>query len=102
MPQFTAIQIGAARDPADDPGGEAVPHLRHEPDNSDGLDSVLLELEARHQRLCEELVALESRLRLLRTAADLCPLCGGGGTRWVRGGLYGEAQQRPCACRQPE
>jgi len=63
-------------------------------------DALLFELEERHTRLCEEIAALEKRLRQLRTQAEVCPLCGGGGTRWVRGGLYGELQQRPCACRE--
>lgn len=61
---------------------------------------MLFELESRHARLCAELAELEERLRELRTAADLCPLCGGAGVRWVRGGLYGEVQQRPCSCRE--
>lgn len=63
-------------------------------------ERLLFDLEDHHARLCGELAALESRLRVLRTEADLCPLCGGGGLRWVRGGLYGELQQRPCPCGQ--
>ena len=61
-------------------------------------ETLLHELEERHGRLCLELAELETRLRELRTAADLCPLCGGAGERWIRGGLYGESQKRPCAC----
>lgn len=63
-------------------------------------EQALMDLEARHERLCEELTEVEQRLRQLRTAADLCPLCGGSGSRWVRGGLYGEMQRRPCSCRE--
>lgn len=62
------------------------------------LEAVLFDLEQRHTSLCEELAAVEARLRDLRTAADVCPLCGGLGERWVRGGLYGELQRRPCPC----
>lgn len=61
-------------------------------------ESLLLELEERHSRLCAELAEVEKQLRQLRTAADVCPLCGGSGERWLRGGLYGELQRRPCAC----
>lgn len=59
-----------------------------------------MELEQRHTRLCEELASVEARLRELRTAADVCPQCGGLGERWVRGGLYGELQRRACPCRE--
>jgi hypothetical protein len=45
---------------------------------------------------------VERRLRELRTAAELCPLCGGSGERWARGGLYGETQRRSCSCQEPE
>jgi hypothetical protein len=61
-------------------------------------DRVLFQLEERYAHLCAEMSVLEGRLRELRTAADLCPLCGGAGQRWTRGGLYGEIQQRPCSC----
>ena len=74
----------------------AQPARGHE---SPEADRALLELEARYADLCRELAEVEKRLRVLRTAADLCELCGGTGERWVRGGLYGEAQQRPCPCR---
>lgn len=62
------------------------------------LETVLFELEERYGKLCAELAVVEGRLRQLRTAADVCPLCGGTGQRWVRGGLYGEMQQRACTC----
>lgn len=62
------------------------------------LETVLFELEERYAKLCAELAVVEGRLRQLRTAADVCPLCGGTGQRWVRGGLYGEMQQRLCTC----
>ena len=62
------------------------------------VDEVLFELEERHGELCRELADLEARLRRLRTAANVCPLCGGRGRRWVRGGMYGEHQDRPCPC----
>ena len=62
------------------------------------LDDALYRLEARHEQLYAELKAVEARLRELRTAADLCPECGGSGERWVRGGIYGELQRRPCVC----
>lgn len=65
-------------------------------------EALLEELEERHARLCEELAGVERRLRELRTAAELCPLCGGSGERWVRGGLYGETQRRPCSCTDAE
>ncbi len=29
-------------------------------------------------------------------------VCGGSGQRWVRGGLYGETQLRPCSCQDAE
>jgi hypothetical protein len=67
---------------------------------SQALETALMELEERHTRLCEELAEVEARLRQLRTAADVCPLCGGLEERWVRGGLYGELQRRPCPCRE--
>ena len=67
---------------------------------SEASDALLFELEERHARLCAELNEVERRLRELRTAADLCPLCGGAGMRWLPGGLYGELQQRPCSCRE--
>ena len=62
-------------------------------------EAVLFALEERHARLCAELADVERRLRALRTAAEVCPACGGAGQRWIRGGLYGEIQQRPCPCR---
>lgn len=65
-------------------------------------EQVLVELEERHAALCAELQEVERQLRELRTAADLCPLCGGSGQRWVRGGLYGETQLRPCSCQDAE
>jgi len=60
-------------------------------------DQVLLELERQRVRLLSELDAVDRRLFLFRTA-DPCPLCGGEGRRWIRGGLYGELQPRPCSC----
>ena len=74
-------------------GHGAQPTEREERMNPDTL---LLELEARHAHLCEELAALERALRELRVAAEVCPQCGGTGERWVRGGLYGELQRRSC------
>lgn len=65
-------------------------------------EELLLELEERHSRLCSELAEVEKELRRLRTAADVCPLCGGSGERWLRGGLYGELQRHPCSCTEPE
>lgn len=65
---------------------------------AEGPDALLFELEERYSALCVEMASVELRLRELRTAAEVCPLCGGGGQRWVRGGLYGEMQQRPCPC----
>ena len=65
-----------------------------------GAEAILFRLEERHTRLCEELTAVEAQLRELRTAAEICPDCGGTGQRWVRGGFYGEIQRRPCACKQ--
>lgn len=73
------------------PSGRVIP-------SEQNLESVLFELEERYGKLCAELAGVEARLRQLRTAADVCPLCGGTGQRWVRGGLYGEMQQRPCTC----
>ena len=64
----------------------------------DEPEALLLELERQHARLCEELGAVEARLREFRTAANVCPTCGGTGRRRTRGGLYGEAQDRPCVC----
>jgi len=64
-------------------------------------ENILFELENRYASLRSELVAVEKRLREVRTAAELCPECGGSGQRWSRGGLYGEFQTRPCACRKP-
>ncbi len=58
----------------------------------------LFELQRRHDALCAELIEVEERLRRLRSAAELCVHCGGEGERWVRGGLYGEMQRRPCVC----
>jgi hypothetical protein len=58
----------------------------------------LYRLEARHEQLLAELKSVEAQLRKLRMAADLCPECGGSGERWVRGGIYGEQQRRPCVC----
>lgn len=72
---------------------------RTHPQPSRSAEAVLVELEERHDRLCDELAALERRLRELRTAAEVCAQCGGLGERWVRGGLYGEMQRRPCPCR---
>jgi hypothetical protein len=68
------------------------------PTNSDAAERVLFDLEQRYNQLLDELEAVESRLRELRTAAEVCPLCGGLGRRRVRGGLYGEFQQVPCQC----
>ena len=65
-----------------------------------GAEHRLFELEQRYSDLCEELSRVEKELRRLRTAADLCPLCGGAGKRLVRGGLYGELQQRLCSCKE--
>jgi hypothetical protein len=61
-------------------------------------DTLLFEMENRCAALRAELAELELRLRGLRIAADLCPLCGGAGRVTVRGGLYGELHQRPCKC----
>ena len=63
-----------------------------------GLEAALFRLEERYARQCEELAALEAQLRALRTAAEICPECGGTGQRWIRGGFYGEIQRRPCGC----
>lgn len=62
-------------------------------------ESVLAQLEERHHHLCTELTRLERQLREIRTAAELCPQCGGTGQRLMRGGLYGELQGHPCPCR---
>ncbi len=62
-------------------------------------EALLFDLEERHAQLCRELAVLERRLRDLRMAAEVCTQCGGTGQRWVRGGLYGELQPRPCGCR---
>jgi len=59
---------------------------------------MIFELEHRCEVLRAELAGLEARLRELRIAADLCPLCGGVGRRPVRGGLYGEVCHRRCVC----
>ena len=61
---------------------------------------LLFQLEQRYSELCDELATVEGRLRELRTAADLCPLCGGSGQRITRGGLYGELQRRACPCQE--
>jgi hypothetical protein len=61
-------------------------------------DAAIFELEHRSELLRTELAGLEERLRQLRIAADLCPLCGGVGRRPVRGGLYGEVCHRLCVC----
>jgi len=61
-------------------------------------EELLFSLEARHASLCAELAELEARLRTLRTAAEVCELCGGAGERWIRGGLYGELHRKPCPC----
>jgi len=63
-------------------------------------EALLFALEERYEQLSGELAELEVQLRRLRTAANLCPQCGGLGQRWVRGGLYGETQRRPCSCAQ--
>lgn len=67
-----------------------------------GEDMALFELEARHGMLLEELKLLETRLRRLRTEADLCAMCGGTLKRHVRGGLYGELVMRSCPCTTPQ
>ena len=56
--------------------------LGHRPGESP--ETVLFQLEERYGRLCSEVAALEARLRELRTAAELCPFCGGSCRRWVR------------------
>jgi hypothetical protein len=84
-----------------------MPEIQREP-RSLGLrlptgenpEAVLFQMEERYGRLCAEVAALEAQLRELRTAAELCPMCGGAGERWVRGGLYGESQKRACPCRK--
>lgn len=83
-----------------DTGSVHVTAEEHSPSHFSGqsLEGVLFELEERYGRLCAELAEVEARLRQLRTAAEVCPMCGGSGERWVRGGLYGELQQRPCPC----
>jgi hypothetical protein len=65
-----------------------------------GPETLLFQLEQRYSELCDELAAVETRLRQLRTAADLCPTCGGSGQRITRGGLYGELQRRKCPCQE--
>jgi hypothetical protein len=65
----------------------------------DTLNTILLELEDNRSHLTAQLRALDSRLRLLRVG-EVCPLCGGTGRRRLRGGLYGELQQRPCRCQE--
>ncbi len=62
------------------------------------VEELLFHLEERYAALCTELQALEERLRVLRTAADVCALCGGVGERWIRGGLYGELRRKACSC----
>ena len=64
----------------------------------DPLPAVLAELSAREERLEAELAEIQRELRRLRTAADLCALCGGTGQRRRRGGLYGELQVVACSC----
>ena len=64
----------------------------------DEPEAMLLELERRHARLTAELAVVEAQLREFRTAAAVCPTCGGTGRRRTRGGLYGETQDRPCDC----
>jgi hypothetical protein len=80
-----------------DAGAREVPGAE-----SDVTERVLFELEQRYNQLLDELETVEARLRELRTAAEVCPLCGGLGRRRVRGGLYGEFQQVPCQCSESE
>jgi len=58
----------------------------------------LAALTEREASLESELAAVQREMRRLRTAADLCPDCGGSGRRRVRGGLYGEVQHVVCHC----
>jgi len=73
------------------------PGLAELPANEDPLNVILLELEDDRSHLSAQLEQLDSRLRQLRVG-EVCPLCGGTGHRRMRGGLYGELQQRPCRC----
>lgn len=65
---------------------------------SNSPERLLLELEERHARLRAESAALEAWLQELHTAPEICALCGGTRQRWVRGGMYGELQERSCPC----
>ncbi|HEY1074553.1 MAG TPA: hypothetical protein VGE59_02530 [Patescibacteria group bacterium] len=58
----------------------------------------MFELEARREALERELEDINRELIELRQAADLCETCGGTKKVRVRGGLYGELTERPCAC----
>ena len=64
------------------------------------VEEALSALAARETALEEELTQVQSELRRLRTAADICPDCGDTGRRRVRGGLYGELQFKACHCRR--
>jgi len=78
---------------------EARPVVSERAAAREAAEAALFELEERRAHLCAELAVVEERLRELRMVAEVCPLCGGSGMRTTRGGLYGELQQRPCACR---
>jgi hypothetical protein len=69
-----------------------------EANRPDGVSPALQTLEQRRACLCNELARLERRIRTLRHRAEACPHCGGTGSRWVRGGLYGELQPIACTC----
>jgi hypothetical protein len=84
----------------EEPPTHANPATRPVTSGQADPEAMLMDLEARHAALCLQLAELEKRLRTLRTAAELCPQCGGAGERWIRGGLYGELQRRPCPCQE--
>ena len=77
-----------------------MPNVRPEEPASATAEAHLFQLERRYEELCNELATVEARLRQLRMAADLCPICGGSGQRVTRGGLYGELQRRKCPCQE--
>jgi hypothetical protein len=68
---------------------------------ADVIDTEMFTLEGRLAEILEEAEKIEERLRVLRTANDLCPKCGGKGKVNVRGGLYGERKTKNCSCTKP-
>lgn len=93
------VPLGRVGEALRSPSGEAAGFLESSEETGEVLEA-LERLEERRDRLEEELRRIEAQLLQLHTDPEPCPRCLGSGIRPVRGGLYGELQLRPCACRR--